>query len=76
MSDTPSQLLEEARKISDPHKILDDAQDFAHHLPHHIPMAQPGNYLYVWNANAVNDIVLALPDGGVLVGQFPTMYKS
>ena len=28
-------------------------------------MAQPGDYLYVWNANAVDDIVLALPDGGV-----------
>ncbi|KAF9503200.1 hypothetical protein BS47DRAFT_1369718 [Hydnum rufescens UP504] len=64
VSDTPSTLLEEAQRISDPHKILDDAQELAHRLHPSIHVAHPGDFLNVWDANALNNILLALPDEG------------
>ena len=45
--------------------MLDDAQELTLHLPHNIPEACPGDFLYVWDATNVNAILLALPDGGV-----------
>ena len=64
VSDTPSQLLEEARKISDPRKLLDDARELAHCLHPSTPVACPGDFLYVWDADAIDNILLALPDNG------------
>ncbi|KAF9514975.1 hypothetical protein BS47DRAFT_1361378 [Hydnum rufescens UP504] len=64
VSDTPSTLLEEAQRISDPHKILDDAQELVHHLHPSIHVAHPGDFLNVWDADALDNILLALPDEG------------
>ncbi|KAF9505127.1 hypothetical protein BS47DRAFT_1400683 [Hydnum rufescens UP504] len=64
VSDTPSTLLEEARRISDPRKILDDAQELAHRLHPSIRVARPGDFLNVWDADALDNILLALPDEG------------
>ncbi|KAF9503127.1 hypothetical protein BS47DRAFT_1369773 [Hydnum rufescens UP504] len=64
VSDTPSTLLEEAQRISDPRKILDDTQELAHCLHPSIHVARPGDFLNVWDANALNNILLALPDEG------------
>ncbi|KAF9505491.1 hypothetical protein BS47DRAFT_1400326 [Hydnum rufescens UP504] len=64
VSDTPSTLLEEARRISDPRKILDDAQELAHHLHPSIHVAHPGDFLNVWDADALDNILLALPNEG------------
>ncbi|KAF9510310.1 hypothetical protein BS47DRAFT_1396053 [Hydnum rufescens UP504] len=41
-SDTPDQLLDEARRIGDPRKLLDDARTLALNLPTSIPEARPG----------------------------------
>jgi hypothetical protein len=63
-SDTPSQLLDEVRKIANPRKLLNDARELALRLPPSIPEARPGDFLFVWDANNVDSIVLAMPDGG------------
>ncbi|KAF9505464.1 hypothetical protein BS47DRAFT_1368047 [Hydnum rufescens UP504] len=47
---TSSQLLDEARQIGDPRKLLDDAWTLALNLPTSIPEARPGDLLYVWDA--------------------------
>ncbi|KAF9503941.1 hypothetical protein BS47DRAFT_1401908 [Hydnum rufescens UP504] len=53
-SDTPDQLLDEARRIGDPRKLLDDAQD----------KHRPGDLLYVWDATQVDTLLWSLPDQG------------
>ncbi|KAF9508615.1 hypothetical protein BS47DRAFT_1397694 [Hydnum rufescens UP504] len=63
-SDMPSQLLDEVRKINDPLKLLNEAQELALRLPPSIPEACPGDFLHVWDATDVHAILLALPDGG------------
>ncbi|KAF9520900.1 hypothetical protein BS47DRAFT_1357274 [Hydnum rufescens UP504] len=63
-SDTPSQLLDEVRKINDPLKLLNEARELALRLPPSIPEACPGDFLHVWDATDVHAILLALPDGG------------
>ncbi|KAF9513354.1 hypothetical protein BS47DRAFT_1362545 [Hydnum rufescens UP504] len=63
-SDTPSQLLDEVRKINDPLKLLNEARELALCLPPSIPEACPGDFLHVWDATDVHAILLALPDGG------------
>ncbi|KAF9506516.1 hypothetical protein BS47DRAFT_1367302 [Hydnum rufescens UP504] len=62
-SDTPSQLLDEVRKINDPLKLLNEARELALRLPPSIPEACPGDFLHVWDATNVHAILLALPDG-------------
>ncbi|KAF9509186.1 hypothetical protein BS47DRAFT_1397155 [Hydnum rufescens UP504] len=64
VSDTPSTLLEEAQRISDPCKILDDAQELVHCLHPSIHVACPGDFLNVWDADDLDNILLALPDEG------------
>ncbi|KAF9509900.1 hypothetical protein BS47DRAFT_1396432 [Hydnum rufescens UP504] len=44
--------------------ILDDAQELAHHLHPSIRVARPGDFLNVWDADALDNILLALPDEG------------
>ncbi|KAF9513149.1 hypothetical protein BS47DRAFT_1362605 [Hydnum rufescens UP504] len=63
-SDTPSQLLDEVRKINDPLKLLNEARELALRLPPSIPEVCPGDFLHVWDATDVHAILLALPDGG------------
>ncbi|KAF9505614.1 hypothetical protein BS47DRAFT_1367939 [Hydnum rufescens UP504] len=58
-SDTPSQLLDEVRKINDPLKLLNEARELALHLPPSIPEACPGDFLHVWDATNVHTILLA-----------------
>ncbi|KAF9514839.1 hypothetical protein BS47DRAFT_1392104 [Hydnum rufescens UP504] len=63
-SDMPDQLLDEARRIGDPRKLLDDAQMLALNLPTSIPEACPGDLLYVWDATQVDTLLWSLPDQG------------
>ncbi|KAF9504583.1 hypothetical protein BS47DRAFT_1368691 [Hydnum rufescens UP504] len=63
-SDMPDQLLDEARRIGNPHKLLDDARTLALNLPTSIPEAHPGDLLYVWDATQVDTLLWSLPDQG------------